>query len=201
MIKILVAVPTFETINPETFKSIYELEKTDDIELYFDFVKGYDCAIARNRIIEKTLNNGYDYVLMVDSDIIVPKNTITDLLSDNVPIVLGCYPRKSNPSKFELFKLGKPDFTDEQRFTVEEVLNNEDHLVPIKGGGFGCVLIKSSLLHKLTYPYFRYVIYESEKAFLSEDLYFCVKVLNQNISIYSDNRVICKHIKKSIVGA
>ena len=39
--KILVAVPTYETIAPETFKSIYDLAKADN-EVNFEFVKGYD---------------------------------------------------------------------------------------------------------------------------------------------------------------
>ena len=45
--KILIAVPTFETIQPEVFKAIYELRPAGH-ELSFDFVKGYDigCCIV-----------------------------------------------------------------------------------------------------------------------------------------------------------
>ena len=46
--KILIAVPTFENIKPECFKSIYGLTNPKDFNLYFDYVKGYDCACARN---------------------------------------------------------------------------------------------------------------------------------------------------------
>jgi hypothetical protein len=67
--KVLIAVPTFETIAPECFKAIYELQGDD---LTFDFVRGYDCAKARNEIAKKALNGGFDYVLMVDSDIVIP---------------------------------------------------------------------------------------------------------------------------------
>ena len=48
--KILIAVPTFENIKPECFKSIYNLINPKDYLLYFDYVKGYDCARARNEI-------------------------------------------------------------------------------------------------------------------------------------------------------
>lgn len=47
--KILIAVPTFESIQPEVFKAIYDLDPAGH-DLHFDFVKGYDCACARNRI-------------------------------------------------------------------------------------------------------------------------------------------------------
>ena len=57
--KILIAVPTFETIEPEVFKSIYNLKS--EHELHFDFCKGYDCAVARNEIGKKAQAGGYDY--------------------------------------------------------------------------------------------------------------------------------------------
>ena len=77
--KILVAVPTFENITAETFKSIYDLDAHGH-ELSFEYVKGYDCARARNDIGKKTIEGGYDYVLMVDSDIILPKDALKNLL-------------------------------------------------------------------------------------------------------------------------
>ena len=48
--KILIAVPTFENIKPECFKSIYGLTRPEGYVLYFDYVSGYDCAKARNQI-------------------------------------------------------------------------------------------------------------------------------------------------------
>ena len=60
--RILIAIPTFETIQPEVFKAVYDLHSAGH-ELSFDFVKGYDCAVARNKI--SVLAKGtYDYVLM-----------------------------------------------------------------------------------------------------------------------------------------
>ena len=78
--KILIAVPTFETIKPECFKSIYGLINPKDFNLYFDYVKGYDCARARNEIAKLALNYNFDYVLMVDSDVSVPKDAVNNLL-------------------------------------------------------------------------------------------------------------------------
>ena len=49
--KILIAVPTFETIYPDTYKSIFDLDKGDH-EVLFEFVRGYDCATARNSIAQ-----------------------------------------------------------------------------------------------------------------------------------------------------
>ena len=70
---VLIAVPTFETIAPECFKAIYHL-KGDGLS--FDFVKGYDCAKARNEIVKKALDGGFDYVLMIDSDVVDRKSVV-----------------------------------------------------------------------------------------------------------------------------
>ena len=90
--KILIAVPTFETIYPDVFKAIYDLEKPDCVdEIVFDFIRGYDCATARNNIIIKAQNYKADYVLMVDNDVIVPKDALINFLDDPKEVTLGFY--------------------------------------------------------------------------------------------------------------
>ena len=111
MIRILIAVPTFENILPDTFKSIYNLIKTDEMIVNFDFIRGYDCARARNKICKLAINNNYDYILMVDSDIILPADTLIKMLNDPKPICLGCYPRKNTKNgTFEIFKLDQKNY-------------------------------------------------------------------------------------------
>ena len=61
MAKILIAVPTFESIYPETYKSIWDMDKGGH-EVMFDYVKGYDCASARNNIVQLAKGYGADYV-------------------------------------------------------------------------------------------------------------------------------------------
>ena len=85
--KILIAVPTFENIQPEVFKAIYDLDSAGH-DLHFDFVKGYDCAWARNRIGRLAQEEGFDYVLMIDSDTVVPSDTLTLMLDTDVDICL-----------------------------------------------------------------------------------------------------------------
>ena len=53
--KILIAVPTFETIYPDTYKSLWDLDK-DGHEALFETVRGYDVATARNHIAQKALD-------------------------------------------------------------------------------------------------------------------------------------------------
>lgn len=76
--KILIAVPTFENIYPDTFRSIYGIDGGDN-EVYFDFVRGYDCATARNRIAQNAMIDNFDYVLMVDNDVVLKEDALVNL--------------------------------------------------------------------------------------------------------------------------
>ena len=92
--KILIAVPTFESIYPDTYGSIYELDKGGH-EVAFAFVRGYDCATARNRIAQKAINGNYDYVFMVDNDVVLPRTVLLDMLDDPKAVCLGYYAHRN----------------------------------------------------------------------------------------------------------
>ena len=184
--KILIAVPTFENIMPETFRAIYECGAG---VADFEFVKGYDCAKARNEIVRKATNGEYDYVLMVDSDVIIPKDTLTLLLEGEPDIITGIIPKKNTKvGEAELFKLGQKNFVD--RFLYSELPENER--IEVKGGGFGCALVKCSVFKSMKYPWFKYVSYDSG-SFLSEDLYFFNEARKAGYKILADTRVKCGH--------
>lgn len=169
MKKILIAIPTYENISPETFKSVYDLDKGDNL-VFFEFVKGYDCARARNNIIGKARQLDVDYVLMVDSDVILDRETLVKLLESPYDVTFGCTPRKNTKChEVELFKPKEGDFTD--RYTFDE-LDDQELFFPVKGGGMGCVLIKMDIIRKLPFPWFQFISYKNGSV-LSEDLYFC----------------------------
>ena len=185
--KILIAVPTYETITPNTFKSIWDLEPGGH-ELNFEFVKGYDCAKARNDIGQKTLDDGYDAVLMIDSDMIIPKDAIINMTDKPFDVVLGCYPKANTKERLvNLFKLGKPNYVD--RYTYD-TLPKERFIV--KGGGFGCALVHAKVFKNVAFPWFKYVVYDNGGN-LSEDLYFCHQARKAGFVIDAEPKVRCGH--------
>ncbi len=186
--KILIAVPTFETIEPEVFKAIFDL-KTEH-ELSFEFVKGYDCAMARNEIGKLVQEGGYDYVLMVDSDTIIPPDTLTYLLDPPVDVVLGVCPRKN--TKEGRTAMVKHNAIDQNDWFYSELPEGRTE---IKCGGFACALVKASVFTRLDYPYFQYVN-RGDGSTLSEDYYFCQAARMYGIPVYMDPRVRCGHLAR-----
>ena len=170
--KILIAVPTFESIKPECFKSIYGLKRPEGCGLYFDYVAGYDCAKARNQIAKNAMAGEYDYVLMVDSDIQLPKDTLIRLLECESDIALGWYYRKrTKTDQTIIYTFGK-DFNDDNCIKGKTMIHEIPRPIEVKGGGLGIALIKVNIFEKLQYPYFKFVTYPNDSV-LSEDLYFC----------------------------
>lgn len=209
MTKVLIAVPTFESIYPDTFKSIYDLN-VDGYETLFEFVRGYDCATARNRIAQKAMDCGADYVLMVDNDVVLPKNALVDLLDDAKMICLGYYAHRDADNIYRgrtcVCKLQKPsgaryfNYPLESEYTAKELAELKEagqFKVRIHGGGMGCAMINTSLFRLIEYPWYDWVNYKGG-AMLSEDLYFCEQCKKHDVLIYTDTRVNCGHMLRHV---
>ena len=192
--RILIAVPTYENIEPDTFKSIYGLRSCGH-ELLYDHVRGYGAARARNLIAKEALEGAFDAVLMVDSDIILPSDALAFLTQGDCPVVLGTYPRHGDQGGSEVFLPGQRDFTDSNRVRFADMPRGR---FAAKGGGLGCALISTDVFRGLDIPYFKYVEY-GDGSVLSEDNYFCCRCSERGFGIQADGRVRCGHIKKGAI--
>ena len=204
--KILIAVPTFESIYPDTFKSIYDLDKAGH-ECIFEFIRGYDVATARNKIAQRAMDLKTDYVLMVDNDVVLPHDALVNLLDDAKEVCLGYYAHRGVDNIYHgrtsICKVGYMNYPLESEYTAAEMEDLEAagrHKIIIHGGGMGCALIHTSMFHKIKYPWFDWVNYNNEKRnMLSEDLYFCEQVRNQaRTAIWTDSRVCCGHMLRHV---
>lgn len=197
--RILIAVPTYENIYPDTFKSIWELKRPEGAEITFTYVRGYDCARARNNIITEAKKQGADYVLMIDNDTVVPDDALINLLSDDKDIILGYYAHRVFNSKYDgrtnaCKNDGEFNYTHQYSGAELKALRDSGaYIVQIHGGGLGCALIKISVLDNLAFPYFDWTNYANNYV-LSEDLFFAENCRQHSVPIYLDTRVECGHI-------
>lgn len=207
--KILIAVPTYENITPDTYKSIYDLDDGGH-ELLFEYVRGYDCASARNRIVKKAKDLGVDYVFMVDNDVTLPEDALINLLDDAKDVCLGYYAHRGPDNVYHgntcVCRLYEPsgkkyfNYPLESQYTGDELkkfASEGKYKIQIHGGGMGCALIKMSVFKKLRYPYYNWVLYPSGGV-LGEDLYFCEECRKKGIPIYADSRVGCGHLLRHV---
>lgn len=202
MSKIFIAIPTYENIQPETFKSIYGLDRCGHY-VVFDFSRGYDVATARNNIANQAKAENADYVLMVDNDVILQGDALRNLLEQPVDVCLGFYAHRWGNvynGKTNVCRLGEYNYTD--MYSVEELRQLRESGVyreQIHGGGLGCALIKTDVFNRIAFPYFKWTHYQDGNV-LGEDLNFCERCKEQNIPIYVDTRVGCQHLFRNYKG-
>ena len=198
-VKIFIAVPTtpFGGIHPECFKSIYGLDPCGNW-LVFDYRSGYQCATARNRIAQQAIEEHADYVLMVDSDTVLPSDALRLMLEEPVDVLAACCPHRCASNVYDgrinATKLGEFDYTD---FYRQEDL---DRLVEkgvirerIHGCGFGATMVRTDVFQRIGQPWFEWTDYPDGNC-LSEDLYFCRNCTDNGVDVFLDPRVRCGHV-------
>lgn len=202
MPKVLICVPTYESITPDTFKAIWDMDKP--CEVGFEFIRGYDVATARNKCVQTMLDGDWTHLLMVDNDVTPPKDALVNLLSHDKDVVSGYYAHRDRNNTetivTNLCKVGELDYmTQWDGDELRNELAKGNVLIRIHGGGMGCILIKRHVFERISYPWYDWVNYrDPNRSMLSEDLYFCEKCVQERIKIYADARVSCGHLFRRI---
>ena len=200
---IMIAVPCMGSTPIQFTESLLNLEKpegtkvcTKSSSLIYD---------ARNLLSLTAIENKFDYIMWMDSDMTFPPDTITRLLEDmNDPLykpsmVTGLYVKRTFPVKPVIYEKVSPPEPDENgvlKINMNEYMNYpKDSRFPVEGCGFGCVLTPVSLIKQV---WDKFGPAFSPLPWAGEDVSFCYRV-NQMLKdtdahIYCDSRVKCGHI-------
>lgn len=184
--KILIAIPTSREIEIQCAASLIGLKRKGRIGVFAP--QSYSIDASRNLIVEHALEIGYDYILWVDSDMILPKDTLLRLLSHGKDIVSGVYSYKLIHGENAVAKRFVKDAEDTYTDVPLKEIRESKELMPVDGVGFGCVLTKVDVFKKIEPPWFVY------DKFLGEDIYFCRKAQEKGYEIFLDPKVRAGHI-------
>lgn len=189
--RILIAVPTNRNIEAETFKSIYDQIVPDGYETHFQFFWGYQVDQVRNLIAHWTIQNNFDYLFCVDSDIAFPSDTLARLLDHDKDLVSGVYIQRI-PGRHTIEIMRKNPQGGVSHVDFADI--KDQGLVPIDGCGFGCVLIKAEMLKAIPYPHFLYHSAIDHANTVSEDVHFCNQARDRGFQLWCDTSILCDHI-------
>lgn len=184
--KILIASPTGREIEVQTAASLIGMLKIGEIGVFMP--SGYSVDTARNLIVEHALEIGYDYIMWVDSDMILPKETLVKLWTHQKDIVSGVYAYKVLNGQNAVAKRFKDKDADVYEDIPLKEIREEDKLIELDGIGFGCVLTKVDVFRNIEKPWF---IYDKD---MGEDIYFCRKAQEKGYKVYIDTSVKAGHI-------
>lgn len=191
--RILIAIPTDKYVETECFKSVYDLTIPEGYETDIQFFRGYMVDTVRNYSANYTIQNGYDYLFSVDSDIILPQDTLVKMLNAKKDIITGVYAqRRPDMHRIEIYS---QDASMGEWQAMWEKL--PDGISEIQACGFGCVLIDAKVLHGMDQPWFYYNSGDSwnnPEILTSEDLYFCNHAKDKGFKVWVDKSITCPHV-------
>jgi glycosyltransferase involved in cell wall biosynthesis len=186
--KILAAIPTAKYIEVETFKSLWDLEVPEGYELDFRYSFGYSITQIRNLISEWA--KSYDYLFSLDSDIVLPKDTLVKMLAADKDIISGLYiQRIPNTHTLEVYM----DTPNGGCTNIPYELIKDRGVVEIAACGMGAALIKSNVFRTVEYPHFFYKEALTMRDTVSEDVYFCNKARAAGFTVWADASIKCDH--------
>lgn len=198
--KLLIVTPAFDPmVWGDTYASVVELNKCGmEVECFMP--QGHAIAKARTLAAQRALDAGADWMLCVDSDNVLPRDALANLVSHDVDVCFGYYQAaRGAEGQTCLYEPGG-DYYDRpiRKETLHALRDGGRFLVEVRGGGFGCVLIRADVFRRLPEPWFEYV-WSREGRKLSEDYGFCTKCRNAGMALYADTRVDCGHVLSEVV--
>lgn len=150
---------------------------------------------SRNLLRKKALEQGYDYLLSLEQDVIPPKDIIEKLLAHNKKIISAVYftiYKFKGVQKLRPLIWGEvPGEKDKMQFlnleVKEAMKSKQPSLKKILMCGLGCVLIHRDVLEKIEFRnHPEYKTYD--------DFQFCQDSREKGFDIFADLSVSCNHL-------
>ena len=146
---------------------------------------------ARNAIVKKCLDEKYDYLFFLDSDVIFQDTLLLYLLQLNKEIIGGLYFRKRHPFDPLITKFDGKEYQPMYEYPKNSTFE-------VDSIAMGCTLIKREVLEKMKDPHFWYEILPSGQH-LGEDTYFCRKATELGYKIWCSSYTPVYHIGRQLV--
>ena len=131
---------------------------------------------------------------------VLPRDALAHLLDPEADVVLGVYREKRYMQEGRYLNVHRHlpvDYTMETSLTADELDCPTDRIT-VKGGGTGCLMVRTEVFRKLPEPWFRFVDYGNGQH-LSEDLFFCELARTSGYTVWADTRVRCGHVTRMVV--
>lgn len=208
--KILLAIPVADFVCNETVESLYNLVIPSNVKVDMKILHSYNLSEGRTNLVKHALNNDYDYIFFVDSDMVLPKHALYDLFYADKTIINGISCRKNiqtitSDNPWTTVYRHDPSGMAKYNFGPFWVANNEipiGAVVPVDCAGLACSLIKLDIFKNelKDVEWFKFANERSEIKWapycIGEDMWFFRECLKKDIQPYAHGSVRCGHIGK-----
>lgn len=188
--KILVASP-HRLQNEKAVTNFHKLQPPATFEVMLEEPYGYSVPDARNFVVKKAIEEGFEYIFFVDDDLIIPVNSLVQLLHHDADIVGGFYYRKYFPLEscgmFENSEGLPVAFRGDMK--IGEIIHNTLVLPS------GCTLIKTEAFKRIEEPWYKTLSINGRPT-ITEDTYITQRLRELGFNIVTDTGIQCIHVDK-----
>lgn len=149
--------PNMPRLWGRTVQSIFRLEWDAPLDWYFvanhnPYENPYEnVTLNYNRARAAVLDDGYDALFCIESDMIVPPNALTDLVHVNADVAYGLYVWRHGRRKWSAYSQVGPKSGVSLSDEPERGRAAWGKVVNVAGVGLGCTLIRRDVLEILEF--------------------------------------------------
>lgn len=148
-------------------------------------------ALAREHLAKYAVEGGFQYLFMVDDDMICPSDLFELLVKHQKDIIAPLAFTRNPPHKPVIYNLekGYDEVRNEDYYINYPVVTYpKEQLVECDAVGFGSVLIKTSVLNSMKKPWFM------STSGAGEDIHFCHKARECGFKVFMDTSIKLGHL-------
>ena len=189
--KLLIAIPSYEGLQPEFVRSLTELEsqlREDNVWFEIKIISGTLVHTARDRLAQHAVKHHFDEVLWIDDDMVFDCHLYEDLKMCGKDMVCGLFVSRHFPYVSCLFRSLIP---------VERISVYPDEAFKVAGCGFGCVLMKAQILADVMNNNGGKCFVPDQK--LGEDVAFCQRATNLGYEIWCEPTARVGHVGRIVI--
>lgn len=195
--RILMWTPTYgDGLRAETMASIESQKHTQDVEWFVDREQAHkppnhaNVLLSYRRGQQRALAEGFDALLTVEHDMVLPPNAVEELAKTPGDVVYGVYLFRWGDYVLNTFEyIGDKNIGESLSLwpdKAEKALKKG--VIRVSGGGWGCTMIKRKALEKVELP----EKWPENPAF---DIAFAQIALRAKLRMNANFRVLCGHWK------
>ena len=192
--KLLIAIPTMDTVPVEFMKSLVALVQDLDAE-GTDYEVAYETGtlvyMARDRLADVAINGDYTHVLWLDSDMVFEPSLLEELQFSGKPFVTAIAHTRKPPYNSCLFK--------DIRLETLERWHGKDYpadTFEVAGCGMACVLMETAILKEVKNVYKTCF---TPLPHYGEDISFCRRAGSLGYKMYAEPNIRLGHVGKYTV--
>lgn len=199
MSKVMIAIPCMDQVPTPFMQSMAMLAKPSEHEFAMASRTGSLIYNSRNDLAIQAIVSGFDWVFWLDSDMVFSPDILAKMLKEaeekNLDFLSGLYFRRVQPYTPVVFDhLEVNEDGDCEWSNMDDI---PDGLFEVAGCGFGCVLIRTSVLNDVREKYADMFM---PIAHMGEDLSFCWRARQCGHKIWMDPDIELGHVGYSVIN-